>query len=121
MSRFHQNNRYLKWSLGNTSKLFMVLIAGVLIILSSGCGSVGGVGRIKLKELNLAPLDQMPDYVQNAPPEVQEAYRFAVANPDLLRQIPCYCGCNAMGHMNNLDCYVDAFGNITEFDNHAAY
>lgn len=106
------------------TRLFLGLILGILLVLSSGCASIAGSGRAKLKELKLAPLSEMPDYVQNAPPEVQGAYQFAIANPDLLRNIPCHCGCNSLGHMNNTDCYVKSFrGNdtVAEFDNHAAY
>jgi hypothetical protein len=111
----------LKTFLDRPGQIFAGLIAMViLIILSTGCDANAG-GRVRLTELDLAPLEEMPDYVQSAPREVQEAYRFAVKNPDLLKQIPCFCGCNAMGHMNNLDCYVDELGQINEFDNHAAY
>jgi hypothetical protein len=63
----------------------------------------------------------MPPEVQAAPATVQEAYRLAVANPDLLQQIPCYCGCQALGHTSNYACYVsgrDAAGQIT-YDLHA--
>jgi hypothetical protein len=112
-----KNNLNFKDLISNASKIFVALTASMWIILmSAGCAPSGNV-----EGLNLAPLDQMPDYVQDAPREVQEAYRFAVANPDLLKQIPCFCGCNSIGHMNNLDCYVDEFGQITEFDYHAAY
>lgn len=103
------------------SKVFLLLALGILLVLSSGCA---GSGRIKLQELALAPLLDMPAYVQEALPEVQEAYRFAVANPEALQYIPCYCGCNSLGHMNNTDCYVKSFnpdGTVAEFDNHAAY
>lgn len=71
--------------------------------------------------LAMAPLDQMPAEVQSAPVSVQQAYQFAVANPDAMKQIPCYCGCGAMGHTSNYSCYVqsvDSKGTIT-FDNHA--
>jgi hypothetical protein len=37
---------------------------------------------------------------------VRDAYRFAIANRDILRQIPCYCGCGAEGHKSNADCYI---------------
>jgi hypothetical protein len=63
----------------------------------------------------------MPRFVQEAAPPVQEAYRFAAANPDVMHKFPCYCGCGAMGHQDNLGCYVKEFkpdGSI-EFDNHA--
>jgi hypothetical protein len=64
----------------------------------------------------------MPDFVQNALPKTQEAYQFAVAHPDALLTIPCYCGCSTMGHKNNQDCYIKtlANGQVT-FDNHAAF
>ncbi|MCJ7432528.1 MAG: PCYCGC domain-containing protein [Anaerolineales bacterium] len=67
------------------------------------------------------PLDQMPAEVQSAPVTVQTAYQFAAANPDVMKQIPCYCGCGNIGHTSNYSCYVsgvDDKGNIT-FDNHA--
>ena len=71
--------------------------------------------------LTMMPLDQMPTDIQSAPVLVQQAYQFAAANPDIIKQIPCYCGCSAMGHTSNYSCYVqsvDANGNIN-FDNHA--
>jgi len=66
-------------------------------------------------------MDQMPTDVQSAPVTVQTAYQFAVANPDVMKDIPCYCGCGDIGHTSNYDCYVsnvDGSGTIT-FDNHA--
>ena len=66
-------------------------------------------------------MDQMPAEVQSAPVTVQEAYRFAAINPDVMKDIPCYCGCGNVGHTSNYDCYVaegDAQSSIT-FDNHA--
>ncbi|MBI2903128.1 MAG: hypothetical protein HYY12_06030 [Candidatus Methylomirabilis oxyfera] len=41
------------------------------------------------------------------------AYRIAREVPELIEQMPCYCGCfKSHRHQNNLDCYVDrhAFG-----------
>jgi len=72
-------------------------------------------------QLAMMPLDRMPTEVQSAPVLVQQAYKFAAANPDIMKQIPCYCGCGAMGHTSNYSCYVqsvDASGSIT-FDDHA--
>jgi hypothetical protein len=63
----------------------------------------------------------MPADVQAAPVVVQQAYQFAGANPDVMQQIPCYCGCGEMGHTSNYSCYVveaSADGKIT-YDNHA--
>ena len=54
----------------------------------------------------MAPMDQLPGDVQSQPVSVIQAYQFAFANPDILSQIPCYCGCGAMGHTSNYSCYV---------------
>ncbi len=75
----------------------------------------------KQPETSLAPLDQMSVQVKNAPVKVLLAYRFAIANPLIMQQIPCYCGCGKMGHTSNYACYasgVDANGKVI-FDTHA--
>src|SRR5205814_462943 len=51
-------------------------------------------------------LNQWPKEFWDAAPEVQDAYRFALANPDVLKYIPCYCGCVNQGMTSNHDCYV---------------
>ena len=59
--------------------------------------------------------------MQQAPRTVREAYQFAVANPEVLKQLPCYCGCGGMGHTSNYACYVageEADGSL-KFDGHA--
>jgi hypothetical protein len=59
--------------------------------------------------VELAPVAQLSDPIRRAPAVVQEAYRFALANPDVLDKLPCYCGCGGMGHDSNLDCFVERF------------
>lgn len=54
----------------------------------------------------LAPESALPEYFRKAPPNVRDAYRFAIANRAVLQQIPCYCGCGSDGHKNNADCYI---------------
>ena len=54
----------------------------------------------------LAPEALLPVDVRKAPEKVREAYRFAIANRDVLRYIPCYCGCGAQGHTSNASCYL---------------
>jgi Protein of unknown function with PCYCGC motif len=58
------------------------------------------------KAYALAPESALPAAVQRAPSKVQEAYRFAIANRDTLRSIPCFCGCGEEGHTSNADCYI---------------
>ena len=86
-----------------------------LILAANGCG------QKQQAEIELAPESALPDFVQSQPDNVKLAYRYAIANPEHLSQFPCYCGCNAIDHKNNLDCYVKeirADGTI-EFDDHA--
>ena len=67
--------------------------------------------------LAMAPMSDMPANVQRAPQRVREAYQFAVANPDALKNVPCYCGCGALGHTSNFACFVkDALAKV--FDDH---
>jgi hypothetical protein len=90
----------------------------VLVSVLTACGGSDGSGE---NEFTLAPESALPDFVSNAPPQVKEAYRFAIANPDVLEAFPCYCGCGDMGHENNLDCYIKqvrADGTM-DFENHA--
>ena len=97
------------WSIGATA---------VLIV---GCG--GGNTQDSLRAgVRMAPIAQMPLEVQRAPVSVREAYQFVTAHVDALRQVPCYCGCGAMGHTSITSCYVSdsaAGGDATSFDAHA--
>lgn len=97
--------------------VFLLIIAGLVSMAISAC-STSSSSEVHLA---MSPLDQMPMDVQSAPVAVREAYQFNVANPDIMQDIPCYCGCGDVGHTSNYDCYVsdvDASGKIT-FDNHA--
>ena len=41
----------------------------------------------------------------------REAYQAAKEVPEVLAQLPCYCGCmSGFGHRNNLDCFHDEHG-----------
>jgi hypothetical protein len=64
----------------------------------------------------MAETTAMPAIVRQAPQPVRDAYRFAAANPDVLRQLPCYCGCGPMGHDSNYACFFRDDGTI---DTHA--
>jgi len=68
-------------------------------------------------DLKMAPLNELPTKMQNAPTRVRQAYQFALANPDALKNVPCYCGCGAIGHASNYACYYDEARK--SFDDHA--
>jgi hypothetical protein len=97
----------------------LLILLSILAPLASGCSSPSGDGDEHAYQM--APLHQMPPNVQDAPRTVREAYQFAVLNPHVLGELPCYCGCGAMGHVSNYSCYVagkDDKGQL-QYDNHA--
>jgi uncharacterized protein with PCYCGC motif len=101
------------------TRKFLFLI--VLVALTSATVSACSTSSSDEVHLAMLPLDQMPMEVQSAPVAVQEAYQFNTANPDIMDDIPCYCGCSDIGHTSNYDCYVsnvDDKGQII-YDNHA--
>ncbi len=91
-----------------------ILLAGLLL---AACTP----GRQPDSRVQLAPVSALPQPMQAAPAAVRTAYQFAVANPDALANVPCYCGCGAIGHKSNLACYVKEFGANGKpiFDDHA--
>jgi hypothetical protein len=98
--------------------LFLILAAASILFLLSACAG---------DSVPSSPSDQemasslVSEEVKQAPPEVLDAYQFALSNPDDLKNVPCYCGCSAMGHTSNYDCYIDevkASGEVV-YDGHA--
>jgi hypothetical protein len=52
---------------------------------------------------------------------VRATYDFAAQHPEILKYVPCYCGCGSQGHSANESCFVarrDAKGNVLEWDTH---
>jgi hypothetical protein len=47
-----------------------------------------------------------PDFVTREGPEVKRLYEFQITHGDLMRYMPCFCGCGNVGHRSNRDCYV---------------
>jgi len=44
-------------------------------------------------------------------PKAREAYQVAKDIPDVLRELPCFCGCmRTHAHKNNLVCFMDEHG-----------
>ncbi|MHB9111174.1 MAG: PCYCGC motif-containing (lipo)protein [Thermoleophilia bacterium] len=93
--------------------IFVGLLGGVLGWVVIRGGDDGGTGGVKL-----------PDFVNGptVPKGTAEAYQFAVDNQDVLKYIPCYCGCGELdGHDSNLDCFIKSgSGGDIVFDKHAA-
>ncbi len=98
--------------------VFLFLISILALVSLPACSSQSSSGDV---HLSMTSMDQMPVEVQSAPVTVQQAYQFASANPDVMKNIPCYCGCGNVGHTSNYSCYVagqDDKGNF-RWDSHA--
>jgi hypothetical protein len=97
----------------------LVVLSGTLLVLTliASCAKAEPAEQ----PYAMAPLSEMPGAVRDAPVVVQEGYQFAVANQEILEQIPCYCGCGAVGHTSNLSCYVQSAApdGTVAFDGHA--
>ncbi|MFN8526061.1 MAG: PCYCGC motif-containing (lipo)protein [Chloroflexota bacterium] len=59
--------------------------------------------------------------LEHLSPAAREAYAFAIERPDVLKHMPCYCGCEAAGHTSNHSCFVEelAGGGFT-LDSHGS-
>lgn len=70
-----------------------------------------------------AAWESRPAYVQQAHGDTQMAYAYALARPDVLQWLPCYCGCSTMGHRSNLDCFLlpRQRGVPIAFEEHGSY
>jgi hypothetical protein len=63
-----------------------------------------------------------PGFAPGRPLDTTRAvYDFAAQHPEILKYVPCYCGCESSGHPHNESCFVkarDAKGNVTAWDAH---
>jgi hypothetical protein len=100
----------------------IVLLLMVFLTLASGLSACSAKPAASSADSpDMAAMSGMPDSVKSAPTVVSDAYRFAVAHPDAVKNVPCYCGCVSAGHTSNYSCYVQEVkddGQIV-FDSHA--
>lgn len=107
--------------------LWVWVIAGA-VALSLAFGAFAFSQSQKPSPQTAAKLTEMPHHVppepawlKNALQPVRTAYIYAASNPEPLKQIPCYCGCDAVGHKDNYECYFthDGQGTVTGYEQHA--
>lgn len=110
-------------------RAFLGRAAGLTLtaLLASACGAKASPTQFPKASLkpyttapNPAPAVVYPPFVTA---DVRDAYEFAFARPDVLRYLPCYCGCGLNGgHASNLDCFVAGVrpdGSV-QFDDHGS-
>jgi len=86
----------------------VILLAAVVAVLSSGPSTKTATSsEIKL-----------PSYAYTNPLTLK-GYRYATEHPEILEQIPCYCGCGGhSGHRFLRDCYIH---DDWTYDDHASF
>jgi uncharacterized protein with PCYCGC motif len=74
------------------------------------------------KQANLPPLPFGPRDPLPRPPQVVAAvFQFAAEHPEVLTYVPCFCGCDHMGHKGNEDCFVKSRasnGDVVQWEPH---
>jgi hypothetical protein len=104
-------------------KLIALAAAILLAALVSVTGTDAAAPPLPMKP-HVGPLPALPR-VSFEPPRpmgvVQQVYEFAARHPEVLQYVPCYCGCERLGHEANHSCFVKsraANGRVTEWDSH---
>lgn len=114
-------------STSSRRRVLQTLGLGAAGVVLGGCGGVagrpgggegGGATDFSARFAGFAPADEpngdlakvvWPDWLDRFDPEVRRLYEFQVENGDLMRWMPCFCGCHLEdGHRSNRDCYVEA-------------
>jgi hypothetical protein len=71
--------------------------------------------------ITMPPIPTMPFSPGRPVDQTRAVYKFAAEHPEVLKFVPCYCGCESTGHPHNESCFVkrrDAKGNVLEWDTH---
>lgn len=86
--------------------LDVVVISGLLaaIALASACGK--GTQEESTAQNVDKPYKAFGNFTSYSNEVVWANYEYAEANPEVLRYIPCYCGCVSQGHADNRQCYI---------------
>jgi hypothetical protein len=88
------------------------------VVLASQAAKPSGPVRTRV---NAPPLPSVGFAPVRPMDVVRATYDFAAQHPEILKYVPCYCGCGSQGHKANESCFVarrDANGNVLEWDTH---
>ena len=104
-------------------------VAVALVVL--GLGAAVGAWWVRAADDGTVSVDKIGDQVQTvrrgALPvfagqgDTAALYRFAATRGDVLRWMPCTCGCGELGHTSNRACYIkEEHDDRVTFTSHAA-
>jgi hypothetical protein len=86
------------------------LIAIAVALALTGGAAIAGASHAGPSHMPLsipAPHGVVPAAMHHAGERAEAAYHAAIDAPEVLASVPCTCGCETLGHQNNLDCYID--------------
>jgi hypothetical protein len=84
-------------------------VALALVAIAQSAPSVAQRAPIKDEigdEVQTVPRGSLPVFAGDA--DAPALYRFATTRGDVLRYMPCTCGCAQIGHTSNRSCYIKA-------------
>jgi hypothetical protein len=111
---------------------FLAIVALVAVVVTGGVWWLASRGGFSASaQEDAVTLDSIGDQVQTraggALPvfagtgDTAALYRFAREQPELLKWMPCACGCAKLGHTSNRSCYIKAeTAEKTTWTSHAA-
>lgn len=97
---------------------------------SSPTGATTVLAEVPMGSMHMPTADEVsatwearPEYVRVLPGDWQSAYAYALARPDVLQWLPCYCGCTGIGHRSNLDCFFQRreVKGTYQYEEHGSY
>jgi hypothetical protein len=107
-----------------------LVVTGALFLAAAvDAGQRAGVPAPRaVQPMKAAPAGPLPPMPLNGPlarprEVVAAVYEFAARHPEVLQYIPCYCGCEQVGHSGNHDCFIqsrDAAGRV-QWDPHGTH
>ena len=93
----------------NNNQILWLGIAAVVILAGVGWVSLRVADESARDSASLEPVTLSPALFTDQ--AAREAYQAARDVPEVLEQLPCYCGCmQTHGHKNNLFCFMDEHG-----------
>ena len=102
-----------------------LFVAGVVSAQQRGGAPQAAIPVQPMKPAPPGPLPPVPleQYLARPGDVVQSVYEFAARHPEVLQYVPCYCGCETLGHKGNHECFVKrraADGRILEWEPHGS-
>jgi hypothetical protein len=108
----NRNNSARRKSVFASAALLTAAVTAILVLafIAAGCGA----GEDKAASVDV----EFPEFVYRSEDSLK-GYKIAVAYPEVLEFVPCYCGCEQDEKYQSLkDCFIDR--KTGEYDEHAA-